>query len=53
MKPHPLIRQFIANAKRKGVAIYAGKNFVVARWENGDSVELRVDIPNGGVKRDR
>ena len=45
MNPHPLIRQFVANAKRKGAVTYSGESFAVARWDNGDRAELRVDRP--------
>jgi hypothetical protein len=39
---HPLVRRFAANAQRKGVGIYAGKSFAVARFPKG-WIELRVD----------
>ena len=40
---HPLVKAVADSARRKGAAVYAGNSFVVAKWENGDSVELRVD----------
>ena len=39
----PLVRKFAENAKRQGAAVYAGKSFAVAQWEDGKRAEIRVD----------
>ena len=38
-----LVRRFVANCKRRGAAIYAGKTFAVACFEDGKRIEIRVD----------
>lgn len=40
---HPLVKEFASACSCKGATIYAGKNFLIARWDNGDRIELRVD----------
>ena len=34
-KQHPLVKEIVDRCRRKGAAIYEGRNFVVAKWENG------------------
>jgi len=38
-----LVWRSVANCKRLGAAIYAGKNFAVASFEDGKRIEIRVD----------
>lgn len=47
-----LIRTFVANARRHGASIYAGKSFAVARWED-KVLELRVDRKREGAYGNR
>ena len=47
-KQHPLVRRFVANARREGAATYAGKSFAVARWGKGKRAEIRVDDTRDG-----
>ena len=49
---HPLIREFVANAKRAGAAIYSGVTFAVASFGNGKRLEIRVDQPKPALPTD-
>jgi hypothetical protein len=40
---HPLIKSLVDRYRNLGVAIYAGKTFTVATWENGERLEFKVD----------
>jgi hypothetical protein len=43
MKQHPRIKALITRYRSFGAAVYAGKSFMVAKWENGETLEFRVE----------
>ena len=50
---HPLIKQFVQNARRKAAATYAGERFAVGTWEHAKRVEIRVDPPKKKATKKR
>jgi hypothetical protein len=40
---HPIVKTFADRWRKRGAAIYAGRNFMVATWQNGNRFEVWVD----------
>jgi len=42
-RQHPRIKSLLDRYRNFGAAIYAGKTFMVATWENGEILEFRIE----------
>jgi len=42
-RQYTLIKSLVDRYRNMGAAIYSGKTFMVATWENGERLEFRVD----------